>query len=169
MRESGQSEGPFGGKRQEIISKGGFTSSELLNRAFQLLVNTRLVGGGYSVLVYYCLKMIKIKLFGIVALMFGFILFLGFTSPNNATLVTYAGAFLIIYVLSLLVVSVVLDLAYGSINQKMRFFIAAVIAFSPTALIALSSLSTISIIDVIFAIFVPAAIVWYSLKNNSVK
>lgn len=30
LRESGQSGAPFGGKRQEIISKGGFTSTELL-------------------------------------------------------------------------------------------------------------------------------------------
>lgn len=113
--------------------------------------------------------MIKVKLFSIAILALGIVLFLGLTSPNNASLLMYAIVFFLIYSFCLLLISVIMDIAYTNINQKMRFFIATVLAFSPTALVALSSLSSISVVDVFFAVTLPVAIVWYGLKNNSVN
>lgn len=113
--------------------------------------------------------MIKIKLFSIVILLVGFFMLLGLTSPNNASPLMYVLMFLIIYLFSLLVISVVLDVAYSKLTSKMRFFIASVSAFTPTIIVALSSLSTISIIDVVFAVAIPSLIVWYGIKNNTIK
>lgn len=77
--------------------------------------------------------------------------------------------FLMVYVTSFLLIKIVIDLAYGQVKRNIRLFAGLVLAFTPTILLALSSLSDISIIDVVFAFGVPAIIVWYAIKINTVK
>lgn len=94
---------------------------------------------------------------------------MGLTSPNAATLPIYLVAFSLVYIFCVLVISLILKIGYSHLADNKRYFIAVVIGFTPTILLALASLSDLSLIDILLAFGLPAAIAWYGLKSDIVK
>jgi hypothetical protein len=91
------------------------------------------------------------------------------TTPNNARLPLYLIIFSLVYVVSFFVIILFLDLAYTSISASERRFIAIVLGFSPTIIIALASLSSVSVIDIALAVGVPVLVIWYTLRRGVIK
>lgn len=91
------------------------------------------------------------------------------TSPNNIGLPVYLGVFSLIYIFCLSVITLVIELAYAKTPKNTRRFIAIVLAFSPTILLAITTLSSLTIIDFLLAVGIPAVIVWYGLKGKFIK
>ncbi|MFO0881843.1 MAG: hypothetical protein U0491_00090 [Candidatus Saccharimonadales bacterium] len=94
---------------------------------------------------------------------------MGATSPNTARLPLYLVVFSLIYIISMLVIQLFLDIAYSSLTRSEKLFISIVFAFCPAVIMALGSLSSVSFIDIVLAIGVPAIIVWYGLRRGVIK
>lgn len=99
----------------------------------------------------------------------GLLLLTSATSPVNATLPIYLAVFSLVYMFFVVLLLIVISLMYASYDKTKQYFIAVVLGFSPTILLALASLSTISVIDVLLALGVPAMIVWYGVKRGVIK
>ena len=93
----------------------------------------------------------------------------GFISPTSAGLPLYIFVFSLIYIISFLVIILFLDLAYSTLPKAERRFIALVLGFSPTLVLALASLSSLSVIDFALAVGVPIIIIWYGVRRGAIK
>ena len=94
---------------------------------------------------------------------------LSLSSPVGGRAPLFLLVFALVYTVSSLLIRLVLDLAYGGMPVSERRFIALVLAFSPTILLALSSLSTLSVIDIVLAIGVPVIVIWYGVRRGAIK
>lgn len=111
----------------------------------------------------------KIKITALVICSVALGLLLAATNPNGAKLPLYLLIFSLVYVISSLLLLLFLDLAYSGLHSVEKRFIAIVLGFSPTILLALASLSTLSVIDVLLATGIPFIIVWYGIRRGVIK
>jgi hypothetical protein len=132
-------------------------------------VNTRLVGGGYSIFNVKSMVIMKNKLIATILVAATIVTVMGVVTPVNAQQQVYLVLFSLLYTFFSLVFLVIIDIAYPKVDIHRRRFSAIVLGFSPTLLLAFASLSSVTFIDFILATGIPAAIVWYGIRGGTIK
>jgi hypothetical protein len=107
----------------------------------------------------------KNKLLILAMSVIGLMAVMSYYSPINSDLKLYLAVYSLIYIICFIAIWFFIDVAYQQESNN-HVIIAAVLAFTPVSVLAVSSLSSLSLMDVALSVLVPLIIVGIIIKRK---